>query len=369
MKVMVAGGGTTGHLSPGLAVADELKRRGVEVEFVGSVRGPEARIVPASGYPFHAVRVIGRGRGVLSVRNAAAAGMLALATARCAALLLRFGPDVVLGTGGYVSLPAAFAAKALRIPLVLHEQNSVPGLANRVACRFATRVGVSFPGTERRLGPTAVLVGNPVRRVLHDFDRRELSPRGREEFDLEPDRPTVLVFGGSQGARSLNEVMVEAYDLWRDSRVQVLHLCGSNNAETVQEQISARRRPEDGLVHRVVAYTDSMELAYSCSDLALCRAGASTVAELAAVGLPAVLVPLPNSLDDDQRRNAEAVVEIGGGRLLLDKELNAQGLVEELSGLLGDRKRLDEMSESIVSLHRPRAAEDMADLVEAAVSS
>ncbi|MEX2587277.1 MAG: undecaprenyldiphospho-muramoylpentapeptide beta-N-acetylglucosaminyltransferase [Actinomycetota bacterium] len=363
MKVVVAGGGTTGHLSPGLAVADELRRRDAEVTFVGSSRGPEARIVPASGYPFHGVRVLGRGRTMLSFRNAAALGMLGVATLRCAWVLARFRPDAVLGTGGYASLPAVLAAKALRIPLALHEQNSVPGLANRVAFRFAARVGVSFSGTERQLGPAAVLVGNPVRSVLHNFDKSQLAARGREEFGLTPDRPTVLVFGGSQGARSLNQVIIEAYDLWRDSEVQVLHLCGPKNFEVVDERIASNKLAGDTLVHRVVGYTDSMEMAYACSDVALCRSGASTVAELAAVGLPAVLVPLPISLDDDQRKNAEAVVEVGGGKLVMDCDLEPKAVVEVLTNLLADPDGLRVMSESIGSLHRPHAAQDMADLV------
>lgn len=364
LKVVVAGGGTTGHLSPGLAVADELRRRHAEVCFIGSGRGPEARIVPVYGYRFYPVRVMGRGAGMLSFRNAAAAGMLAVATARCTALLRRLRADVVLGTGGYVSLPAALAAKALRIPLVLHEQNSVPGLANRVAYRFAARVGVSFPGTEQRLGPTAVLVGNPVRSVLHQFDRAALSSRGLQEFDLYPDKPTVLVFGGSQGARSLNRAIIDAYDLWRDSEVQVVHLCGSSNAAAVTGELAAKQLPGDRIVHRVVGYTDAMELAYACSDVALCRAGASTVAELAAVGLPAVLVPLPISLDDDQRKNAEAVVEVGGGRLIRDADLEPRALVETLQSLIANPQELSVMSESIKSLHRPHAARDMADIVE-----
>ena len=368
MKVVIAGGGTTGHLSPGLAVAAELKSRGAEIIFIGSGKGPESRIVPRLGYEFRAVDVEGRGRGVVSIRNVRAVAKMLVATARCVAILFRFRPAAVVGTGGYASLPAAFAARLMRVPLVLHEQNSVPGLANRVAGRFASRVGVSFPGTESLLGGAAVLVGNPVRPALISFDRTRLRPSGLEEFGLADGRPTLLVFGGSQGAQSINEAVAASYDALRDSEIQILHLAGPEKAEATRARVAEQAREGDELRYEVVGYTDSMELAYACSDLALCRAGASTIAELAAVGLPAVLVPLPISLDDDQRRNAQAVVEAGGGKMVLDKELNPQVIVEITRELLLDRPTLERMGFAMVSLARPDAAERFADLVTEAAS-
>lgn len=366
MRVVIAGGGTTGHLSPGLAVAELLRSRGAEILFLGTPNGPEARIVPKSGYPFKAVSVIGRGPGKITVRNVRAVSKLGVATAKAVAVVRRFKPDVVVGTGGYVSLPAAAAARLLGIPLVLHEQNSVPGMANRVARRFAVSVGVSFPGTERFFGRGAVLVGNPVRDALNHFDRAALRPGGLAEFGLEDGRPTLLVFGGSQGAQSINEAAVAAYDALRSSDLQILHLAGPRNAEAVSGAVSELERVEDTLVYRVVGYTDSMELAYACSDLALCRSGASTVAELAAVGLPAVLVPLPISLDDDQRKNAEAVVEAGGALMVLNDDLNPQLVVEVVGSLIRNAAELQAMSAGVRSLARPDAAERFAELVEGA---
>ena len=365
LRVIVAGGGTTGHLSPGLAVADRLRLGGAQVMFIGTPNGPEARIVPKSGYPFEAVRVIGRGPGKLTPRNLRAAAKLGTATIRSLAIVRRFRPHVVVGTGGYVSLPAAAAARLARVPLVLHEQNSVPGLANRVARRFASAVGVSFPGTERFFGPGAVMVGNPVRDVLKDFDKPALKPAGCAEFGVVPDRPVLLVFGGSQGAQSINEAVAGTYDHWRSSDLQILHLAGPRNAESVAKAVDERREAGDSLVYRVVGYTDSMELAYACSDLALCRSGASTVAELAAVGLPAVLVPLPISLDDDQRKNAEAVVEAGGARMVLNANLNPQVVVEEVESLIRDPAALEALARGVRSLARPDAAERFAELVMA----
>jgi UDP-N-acetylglucosamine--N-acetylmuramyl-(pentapeptide) pyrophosphoryl-undecaprenol N-acetylglucosamine transferase len=368
MRFVIAGGGTTGHLSPGLAVAAELKGRGAEVLFIGSGKGPESRIVPTLGYEFRAVQVEGRGRGVVSVRNLRAVAKMIVATARCVAILVRFRPAAVVGTGGYASLPAAFAARILRVPLVLHEQNSVPGLANRVARRFASRVGVSFPGTQSLLGGSAVLVGNPVRPALVSFDRAKLRPRGLVEFGLSDGRPSLLVFGGSQGAQSINEAASASYDALRHSPIQVLHLAGPEKAEATHARIAEQAQEGDQIIYKVLGYTDSVELAYACGDLALCRAGASTIAELAAVGLPAVLVPLPISLDDDQKRNAQAVVEVGGGRMVLDKDLKPQVIVEVVRDLLVDRPRLEQMGAAIAGLARPDAAERFADLVTEAAS-
>lgn len=367
MRVVIAGGGTTGHLAPGLAVADLLRSQGAEILFIGTPNGPEARLVPKAGYEFKAVSVIGRGAGKFTLRNARAVGKLSTATVRSLGIIRKFNPDVVVGTGGYVSLPAAAASRLCGLPLVLHEQNSVPGMANRAASRFARSVGVSFPGTERFFGPGAVLVGNPVRRSLTQFDREALRPAGLEEFGLEPGRPTLLVFGGSQGAQSINQAVTGAYDGLRTSDLQILHLAGPRNAEAVEKAVEQQRQPGDSLVYRVVGYADSMELAYACSDLALCRSGASTVAELAAVGLPALLVPLPISLDDDQRKNAEAVVEVGGARMLLNADLNPQVVVEVVEGLIRDPAQLGSMARAVRTLARPDAAERFAELVEGSV--
>lgn len=368
MRAIIAGGGTTGHLSPGLAVAEVLRERGAEILFIGTPGGPEARIVPAEGYTFRSVAVIGRGPGTLSVRNLKAGSRLLWATVASIRILRQFRPEVVVGTGGYVSLPATVAAWMLRVPVVVHEQNSVPGLANRVARRFARAVGVSFPGTEALFGPRAHLVGNPVGRAMRDFDRNLLGPAGRQEFGLQDGRPTLLVFGGSQGAQSINRAVLGAYDGLRRSDLQILHLVGLRNELEVSAAVERLRLPSDNLRYRVVGYTDSMPLAYACSDLALCRAGASTVAELATAALPAALVPLPISLDDDQRLNAKAVVEAGGGRLVLDKDLKPTVVVELVKGLLSAPAELERMKLGISSLARPDAAEHFADLIERAVA-
>lgn len=363
MRFVIAGGGTTGHLSPGLALANILRNGGHEVMFIGSARGPEGRIVPALGYAFRSVDVEGRGPGLLNVRNVKAGAKLTVATARCLSILLKYRPCVVVGTGGYASLPAALAARLRGIPLVLHEQNSVPGLANRVAGRFAKSIGVSFPGSEGLLGDGAVLVGNPVRQEILGLNRADLRPRALERFGLEMGRRTLLVFGGSQGAQSINEAVVGAYGALRNTEIQILHLTGPTKTGTTARIVEDQKLEGDRIIYRIVGYSDSMELAYACADLALCRAGASTIAELAAVGLPGVLVPLPISLDDDQRHNAEAVEAAGGGLVMLDRDLNPQSIVEVVGALINNPERLRAMSDAIKSLDRPDAAERFAELV------
>jgi UDP-N-acetylglucosamine--N-acetylmuramyl-(pentapeptide) pyrophosphoryl-undecaprenol N-acetylglucosamine transferase len=369
LRVMIAGGGTTGHVSPGLAVADVLRSRGAEVLFVGTARGPESRIVPQAGFAFTEVDVIGRDRGTLTVRNARAVAKLLRATMRCLGIVSQFRPTVILGTGGYVSLPAAFAARLSAVPLVLHEQNSIPGLANRVAKRFAVAVGVSFPGSETLFGESAVIVGNPVRAEIAGLDRSALRDQATHFFELGPDEPTLLVFGGSQGAQSINEAVIEAASELRASGMQVLHLCGTEKLEATTAAVG-KLKLELGsdFTYRVVGYTDRMDLAYSCADLALCRAGASTIAELAAVGLPALLVPLPFSLDNDQRHNAEAVVAAGGGRMILNADLTPARVASEVKELLFDRLELEAMGKAIGSMARLDAADRLADLVMGAAS-
>lgn len=346
-----------------------MRSRGVEILFVGTARGPESRIVPQTGFAFTEVDVIGRDRGTLTARNLRAGAKLARATLRCLGIVRRFNPHVILGTGGYVSLPAAFAARISGVPLVLHEQNSIPGLANRVARRFAASVGVSFPGSEKFFGEGAVVVGNPVRADIARLDRAATNQEALSFFGLDPEKPTLLGFGGSQGARSINEALIGAASELHGSGMQVLHLCGTGKLEptlAAWEELTLELG-SDELIYRVVGYTDRMDLAYSCADLALSRAGASTIAELAAAGLPALLVPLPISLDDDQRHNAEAVVAVGGARMILNADLTPGRLASEVKELLFDRLELQAMSRAIRTMARPDAADRMADLVMGAV--
>jgi UDP-N-acetylglucosamine--N-acetylmuramyl-(pentapeptide) pyrophosphoryl-undecaprenol N-acetylglucosamine transferase len=368
-SVVIAGGGTGGHLFPALALARALsgtsgeRRRGADVRLVGTLRGPEGPAAAAAGIPFEGIDVLGFQRS-LTVRNLAAAGKGAAATLRAVTILRRAHADVAVGTGGYASVPVAAAAGLLRIPLVLHEQNAIPGVANRLAGRWAAAVAVSFPGAQRWFRPPVRVTGNPIRSEIAHLDRTAMREPGLEHFELEAGRRTLLVFGGSQGARRINQAVLGAYDRWRASdRLQVLQIVGPKELPAAESRLAAARRDDDLVVWRLVGYTDRMDLAYAAADLAVCRAGAATLFEIAAVGLPAIVIPYPYATADHQRANAEPLVEDEAVEMLLDADCTPDVLAAAVEKLLFDDERLAGMATSLARFARPDAAEALAELV------
>ena len=360
---VVAGGGTAGHVLPALAVARALVARdhpAGTIRFVGSARGLEARLVPEAG--LHVTLLPGRGIARrLTVDNVGAAVGLARAVGRATRLLARWRPSVVLSVGGYASVPCAMAAAALRVPLVLHEQNAVPGLANRVAGRFARASAVSYEGTPL---PRAVVTGNPVRSEVLAVDR---SPDGRRkaraELGLPADAGVVAVFGGSLGARRINEAVLGLVGRWADrSGVAVRHAVGSRDWADVAARFP--RPPEGGLAYQPVEYEERMPLLLAAADVFVCRAGGTTVAELAVAGVAAVLVPLPGAPNDHQTANAAALVRAGAAVLVPDAELTPERLAAELEPLLAEPVRLAAMGEAARGVARPDAADRVAALLE-----
>ena len=360
---VIAGGGTAGHVVPALAVGRALVQRGhpaASVHFVGSRRGIESRLVPAAGFPLTLLP----GRGIarrLTPANVGAAAGLVVAMGRAVALVARGRPAVVLSVGGYAGLPCALAAAALRVPLVLHEQNAVPGAANRVSGRFARESAVSFEGTQL---PRATVTGNPVRPEILAVDR---SPTGRaaarRALGLPDDATVVLAFGGSLGARRINQAVAELARRWRErSGLAVRHAVGERDWPELQAALPEPR--PGGLVYQPVRYEERMDLAYAAADLVVSRAGGSSVAELAAVGLPAVLVPLPIAPNDHQTANARALVEGGAAVLVPDRELDADRLAGEIDRLIADPARLPIMAAAAARAGRRDAAERVADVVE-----
>lgn len=376
--MVIAGGGTGGHAFPALALAKALAASPgdagpTQVRLVGTDRGPEAASAAAAGIPFEALSVAGFRRslapGALG-HNLLAAGEAARATLQALQILRRARARVAVGCGGYASIPVAMAAAAARIPLVIQEQNAVPGRANRLAARWAAAVAISFPGSERYFpgAPTVRLTGNPVRPELAHLDRGALRPEALRLFDLEEGRQTLLIFGGSQGARRINEAAFGAYDAWRsDAGLQVLHLVGRRELDAAERELAAVQRPGDRLLWRPIGFTDRMELAYGVADLAVCRAGASAIFELAAAGLPAIVVPYPYA-GNHQRYNTEALVELEAIVRLLDHECTPETLVSTVGSLLGDPERRAAMSRALCSFAKPDAAEAMADLVREAAA-
>jgi UDP-N-acetylglucosamine--N-acetylmuramyl-(pentapeptide) pyrophosphoryl-undecaprenol N-acetylglucosamine transferase len=365
-RVLVAAGGTGGHVVPGLALARALVDRvpDATVSFAGTSRGIETRVVPEAGFRLHLLPILPLSRR-LAVETVLAPGAAIAGTGAALRLLRRERIDVVAGMGGYVTLPVAAAARLAGVPVVLHESNAVPGVANRLAARFARRVGVGVAAAVDAFPPgKALLVGNPVRPELARLDRAALRAEATAAFSLEPRRRTLFVFGGSQGARRINQALVAATAHWPEpGGMQVLHACGRRDEAEVRAAWRAADPEARGLLVRVVAFVDRMDLAYAAADLAVTRAGAMTMAELTAVGMPALLVPLPHATAGHQAANAHAAAEAGGARVVPDERLDGPTLAAAAAPLLAEPGELARMGKAMRSLARPHAAEELAALV------
>ncbi|MEO5853517.1 MAG: undecaprenyldiphospho-muramoylpentapeptide beta-N-acetylglucosaminyltransferase [Nocardioides sp.] len=351
MRVLLAGGGTAGHTSPLLATADALRRLSLEVEItcVGTPRGLENRVVPAAGYPLELISPVPLPRRP-SVDLLRVPGRLRTAVREALAVLDRVRPDVVVGYGGYVSIPVYLAARRRALPLVVHEQNALPGLANKVGARLASRVAVSFPDTPL---PRAEYVGLPIRRMISQLDRVAVRAEARAFFGLDPDRPTLVVTGGSQGARRLNQSVSGAARALAEAGVQVLHVVGPRGEASPEPT---------GVPYIVIPFVDRMDLLLAAGDLMLCRAGASSVTEAAAVGLPGIFVPLPIG-NGEQPRNARPVVDAGGGLLVDDAALTPEWVAATIPALATDGERLARMGAAAAALIPRDADERLARIV------
>jgi UDP-N-acetylglucosamine--N-acetylmuramyl-(pentapeptide) pyrophosphoryl-undecaprenol N-acetylglucosamine transferase len=359
---VIAGGGTAGHVLPGLAVARALVGRGHPAEsihVVGSERGIENRLVREEGLPFTALP----GRGIqrrLTLANVGAVLGLVAGVVKGVALVRRLRPRVVVVLGGYASVPCTVGAVLWRVPIVVMEQNARAGAANRLAGRFARASAVPFATTDL---PRAILTGNPVRPEILSVARPAAVPAARAALDLPVDRTVVAVFSGSLGARRINEAVRDAMASWADRRdLAVRHVIGSRDWDAITGSLPAL--PPGGLHYQPVRYEDRMDLLLAAADVAVCRAGGTTVAELAEVGLGAILVPLPVAPRDHQTANADALVRAGAAIRIPDGELDGPGLVATLDPLLADPGRLAAMGRAAATLGRPDAAERVADLVE-----
>ncbi|MEA2446458.1 MAG: UDP-N-acetylglucosamine--N-acetylmuramyl-(pentapeptide) pyrophosphoryl-undecaprenol [Actinomycetota bacterium] len=358
MNVVVAGGGTAGHVNPALAVAEELGD--AVVTFVGTERGAETTLVPKAGGTLEFVDVVGFDRSQPWKLPATVVRALR-ATKGSIALLRKLEPDVVLGMGGYVSLPVGLAATRLRIPLVLHEQNIVLGLANRLLRRRARILGVSFEETLTQAGPRGRYVGLPVPRRLSgcDWDAERL--RGLESFGLDPGRKTLLIFGGSLGAQSLNAAASGLAELWSERRDrQVVHISGSRHEPQTIEA--------GDLIFRSVGFVERMEEAYAVADLVVARGGANTVAELAIAGRGSIIVPYPHHRDRQQERHGRVMERAGAAMVMEDAAVTPRSIAQAADEMLSSDARLRDMGAAARTLARPDAAREMAKLVREAAS-
>ncbi len=361
MIAVLSGGGTAGHINPALALAEELELRGWQVKFAGTPHGVEARLVPLAGIEFKAFEASGFDRAhpktaITGIRK------IMKSTKEARAWFDGIHPDIVVGFGGYVSIPVARAAEAMGIPVVLHEQNSVMGMANKYLAPKAQAVCLTYAHAAQDLKKRdrAYVTGNPVRRAVIEADRAE----GRARYGIADDELALLVFGGSLGARHLNEAICALKEkLLAEPKLRIVHITGPKEFESVTQALSLT--PEEQKRWQVIGYEDQMWLALAAADAIVSRAGASSLAEISARAIPALLVPFPYATKDHQRLNALAYVEEGCAFMVLDDEVEGEHFRELLFSMIEDEDVRKQMHERAKAQAAARAAQRFADVVVA----
>jgi UDP-N-acetylglucosamine--N-acetylmuramyl-(pentapeptide) pyrophosphoryl-undecaprenol N-acetylglucosamine transferase len=350
MKMIIAGGGTGGHLFPGVAIAEEFLRRDGEnrVLFIGTEKGLESRVLKDLGYDLRTVTIEGlKGRGLRAVR---ALFKIPWSLIQSAGIIRAFFPDMVIGVGGYASGPAVMAAWFMGIPTAVAEQNALPGVTNRILSRFVRRVFVSFTESLKWLPAEKTgVTGNPIRAGFF---------KGTGAGRMKDGRFVVLVFGGSQGAHRINEAVMEALPCLEPlkDRLRFIHQTGGRDGEAVKEAYRQR-----GIEAEVLPFIRDMALAYGSADLLICRAGATSIAEITACGKAAVFIPFPYAIHDHQTGNARVLVEAGAAEMIAEKDLDGRGLAQVIERLSRDPERIRLMEEKARSLGHPGAASDIVE--------
>jgi UDP-N-acetylglucosamine--N-acetylmuramyl-(pentapeptide) pyrophosphoryl-undecaprenol N-acetylglucosamine transferase len=354
MKVLIAAGGTGGHIYPGIAVAQEIMRRdpASTVRFVGTARGLETRLVPKAGFELSLIDSAGL-KNVSLVARLKGLAILPKSFLSAQQVIRAFQPDVVVGAGGYVSGPVVLMAALMRKPTLVMESNALPGWTNRVLARFVNRAAVSFEQALPYFRGKAVVTGNPVRREFFEI------PAKRRE----PGKLSLLIFGGSQGARAINEAMIAALPNLKSLPIalRIKHQTGPADFEKVKAGYAAAGWNEQVAV---TSYIDDMMNDFAAADLVICRAGATTTAELIAAGKASIMIPFPYAADDHQRKNAEALQAAGAARMIVQQELNGERLVKEIETLAREPQQIDRMEEASRKLARGDSAKAAVDLIE-----
>jgi UDP-N-acetylglucosamine--N-acetylmuramyl-(pentapeptide) pyrophosphoryl-undecaprenol N-acetylglucosamine transferase len=352
MKVLIAAGGTGGHIYPGIAVAKEIMRRSADskVLFVGTARGLETRIVPENGFQLSLINSAGL-KNVGLIGQLKGLALLPKSFLEARHLINEFRPDVVVGAGGYVSGPVLMMASLMGVPTLVMDSNALPGFTNRRLAIFVDKAALTFEEALPFFGKKGVVTGNPVRKEFFEISEPESS-----------DKVRLLIFGGSQGARAINNAMIEALPLLRIDResLQITHQTGDADLETVQE--SYKRAGWEN--YDVRPYISDMVSEFAKSDLIICRAGATTCAELAAAGKASIMVPLPTAADDHQRKNAEAMQKVGASRMILQRDLSGESLAKEISALVESPDAITAMERAAKKMARRDAAEATVNLIE-----
>lgn len=360
-SIVIAAGGTGGHIYPGLALAEAIRsaRPDAEVLFVGTSRGLETRLIPDAGWELALVDMVPlAGQSALRLPLA-----LVRSTTQAWRILRNVSASVAVGMGGYAAVPLMLAARPARVPGLIHESGAIPGRANLLAARFTPNVALAFHQARRAFPPRVETrtVGMPLDRALSEFDRSQLRPEARAAFGLADDVTMILVNGGSQGAASLNRLAVGLAERWRDrSDIRILLKAGSAHEQAVAAELASNGGAR---VVELTRYIERMDHAYAAADFAICRAGAGTVAELAVVGLPAILVPYPHAPYDHQAVNARTLVDEGGAIMIRDEEAFPATVGPMLEERLANPSALLAMQRGLHAVARPHAAEELAEWV------
>jgi UDP-N-acetylglucosamine--N-acetylmuramyl-(pentapeptide) pyrophosphoryl-undecaprenol N-acetylglucosamine transferase len=353
MKVLIAAGGTGGHIYPGIAVAKEIMRRngGSSVRFVGTMRGLETKLVPDNGFELSTIDSAGlKNVGLMGQLK----GLLILPKSFLEArrVLNEFKPDVVIGAGGYVSGPVLLMASFMRFPTLVMDSNALPGFTNRRLAPFFTKAALTFAEAVKFFGKKGIVTGNPVRQEFFD-----IPPKLRET-----DKFSLLIFGGSQGARAINNAMVEALPVLENykGKLKITHQTGESDFPKIAESYQRA----GWMDAEISAYIKNMPEHFAKNDLILCRAGATTCAELAAAGKASIMIPLPTAADDHQRKNAEALQTAGAAKMILQRDLNGETLAKEIKNLIENLPNITQMETAAQKLARRDAAQVTVDLIE-----
>lgn len=357
IKVMFAGGKTGGHIFPAIAMAKEFRKRYPQsrISFVGTKEGMEAKIIPQHGFELSFIQTKGLSRRSY-LSNLLLPFSLLHAFYQAHIILSRKRPSLLVGTGGYVSFPVVFVASLKRIPVLIQEQNSYPGISTRFLAHFADKVCLSYSESVKYFSSRKKLkvIGNPVREDLIHRERHQ----ALKQFGLDEDKKTIFVFGGSQGAHSINVTMLQCLDSL-NPECQILWQTGENDFQEISEKVKGKK-----VRCAVYPFIEDMGSAYTASDIVVSRAGALTLAEITACGKPSILIPFPFATADHQRYNAEALQKLGAARMILQKDLTAEVLVKEINALLSNENRLNKMAEQSKNMGKPEATSLLVDQME-----
>lgn len=360
MKILITGGGTGGHIYPALAFVNYMKQIDPDTEFmyVGTQTGLESKIVPKYNIPFETIRIQGFRRS-LSPQNIKTVYLFLNSIGKAKKIIKEFQPDVVIGTGGYVSGSVVYAAKQLNIPTIIHEQNSIPGMTNKFLSKYATKVAICFPDVAEYFPKDkVVLTGNPRAQEVVMIEKTDVL----KEYGLDPNKKTVVIFGGSRGALKINQAFIEAFSLFEQREYQVLYASGERYYKELQETLKLSEKKLTNI--SIQPYIDKMAEVLAAADLMVGRAGATSIAEFTALGLPAILVPSPYVTNDHQTKNAQSLVKSGAVEMIADKELTGSNLATTIDEILLNESRHQSMAKASKKEGIPDAGERLYKVVK-----